>query len=188
MDERNIFFTSDLHFGHTNVIKFDNRPFFNTREMDSKLIENWNDKVGKGDTVYILGDMFWHGNNEYVENILKALNGQKILIKGNHDRWIKQGNLKKYLSGVKDYDEINVKLKNGQDKRCILSHYFMPFYNSHYYNAIHLHGHSHNTDESKVELKIAKYLNDNGFANKIYNVGCMHWDYEPVTLDEILER
>lgn len=77
-----IFFTSDLHFGHKNVIHFDKRPFFTLDEMDKILIENWNNKVKPGDLVYVLGDMFWRSDNDYVQNILKQLNGQIILIKG----------------------------------------------------------------------------------------------------------
>ena len=54
--------------------------------------------------------------------------------------------------------------------------------------AIHLHGHSHFTDEADLELKMAMELNESGFKNEIYNVGCMYWDYAPVTLDEILSQ
>ncbi len=49
-------YISDLHFGHTNILKFDNRPFSNTEEMEASLIENWNNTVLAGDTTYILGD------------------------------------------------------------------------------------------------------------------------------------
>ena len=52
-----VFFTSDLHFGHTNVITLDKRPFSSVEEMDEELIKRWNKKVGKGDLVYVLGDM-----------------------------------------------------------------------------------------------------------------------------------
>ena len=52
-----IFYISDLHFGHDNIIKYDNRPFKNTKEMEEKIIENWNNTVDNDDTVYILGDV-----------------------------------------------------------------------------------------------------------------------------------
>lgn len=183
-----IFFTSDLHFGHKNVIHFDKRPFFTLDEMDKILIENWSNKVKPGDLVYVLGDMFWRSDNDYVQNILKQLNGQIILIKGNHDKWLHNATNKKLISGVKDFDDIQVSLGDGTTKRCILSHYFMPFYKNHYYGAVHLHGHTHNSPESILEKDIAQYLNNNGFPCSIHNVGCMHWNYEPVTLDEILAR
>lgn len=52
----------------------------------------------------------------------------------------------------------------------------------------HLHGHSHNTKEHMEELRIAAELNRKGFPTEIYNVGCMHWNYQPVTLDEMREK
>ena len=187
-NESKILFTSDLHFGHKNVLKFDQRPFFTVSEMDTALIENWNKKVRPGDFVYVLGDMFWNSEVEYVQNILKTLNGQIVLIKGNHDKWFHNATNKKLISGVKDFDDIQVKLADGSIKRCILSHYYMPFYKNHYHGAIHLHGHTHNSSESILEKNISEYLNSNGYPCSIHNVGCMHWNYEPVTLDEILNR
>lgn len=94
-----------------------------------------------------------------------------------------------FFEGItdKDVDDfIVVTLEDGNKRRCILSHYFMPFYNGHRYQTILLHGHSHSSEESNIEQEIAKNLNERGFQNEIYNVGCMHWNYEPVTLDEIL--
>ena len=182
-----VFFTADLHFGHENVIAFDNRPFESVEEMDAELMRRWNNKVEKSDIVYVLGDMIWKTKNDEAEAIIKSLNGQIILIKGNHDRFISNAKAKKALAGLKDYDDITVKLSDGTNRRCILSHYFMPFYNCHHYQAIHLHGHSHSTEEAKIEFEIAKELNEKGFTNEIYNVGCMYWNYEPVTLDEILK-
>lgn len=179
-----IFFTADTHFGHDNVIKFDNRPFVDVRDMKEQLIAKWNNKVKPGDIVYVLGDFIWTNHN--AEEIVKALNGQIILIQGNHDRI--DSKVKKHLGGVKDSDFVHIKLENGRIKDCVLSHYFMPFYRNHYYGAIHLHGHSHSTKEHIKELKIAAELNEEGFSNEIYNVGCMHWNYEPVTLDEILQK
>lgn len=181
-----VFFTSDLHFGHINALKFDNRPFTNVQEMEEELIKRWNAKVSPGDLVYVLGDMIWKAKDDEAVSLIKRLNGQIILIKGNHDRFIKNAQVKKCLAGIKDYDDISVTLRNGNVKRCILSHYFMPFYNGHRYGAIHLHGHSHMTEESNEELEIAAELNKRGYQNEIYNVGCMYWNYEPVTLDEIL--
>ena len=50
-----VFFTADLHFGHENVIDFDNRPFESVEEMDAELMRRWNNKVEKSDIVYVLG-------------------------------------------------------------------------------------------------------------------------------------
>lgn len=183
-----IFFTADTHFGHENVIQFDKRPFASVEEMDAELIKKWNNKVGKGDLVYVLGDMIWKSLTNYAEPLIKSLNGQIILIKGNHDRFISNAKAKKALAGIKDYDDIVVTLENGNKRRCILSHYFMPFYNGHLHQTILLHGHSHSSKECETEREMSQMLIQRGFPNEIYNVGCMHWNYEPVTLDEILVK
>ena len=181
-----IFFTSDNHFGHEKVIQFDGRPFSSVEEMDTEMIRRWNAKVGKGDLVYVLGDMIWKTRSDEAPKLIKSLNGQIILIKGNHDRFLHNAKAKNALAGIKDYDDICVTLEDGTKRRCILSHYFVPMYNGHRYQAIHLHGHSHFTEEADIEIDIAERLNKQGFQTEIYNVGCMYWNYEPVTLDEII--
>ena len=121
-----VFFTSDLHFGHENALQFDKRPFVSVEEMDAELIRRWNTKVGKGDLVYVLGDMIWKSRKGEAEQIIRSLNGQIILIKGNHDRFLHNAKAKAALAGVKDYDDICVTLKDGTKRRCILSHFFIP--------------------------------------------------------------
>lgn len=86
---KNIFFISDTHFSHHGVCKFlraDNvtklRPWDTIEEMDEVLVENWNSIVGPRDKIYHLGDVFI---NRKARFILDRLNGDKVLIKGNHD-------------------------------------------------------------------------------------------------------
>lgn len=82
------FFTSDQHFGHFNIIRLCSRPFGTVEEMDEALLSKWNAKVKADDIVYILGDLFFRAAK--IEPILKALNGRKHLIVGNHDHtWMK---------------------------------------------------------------------------------------------------
>lgn len=95
-----VLFTGDLHLGHENVIKFDNRPFETVEEMDAELIRRWNNKVDKGDLVYVLGDMIWKARNDDAPSLIKSLNGQIILIKGNHDRFLHNAKAKAALSGI----------------------------------------------------------------------------------------
>ena len=71
------FYISDLHFGHKNILKFDNRPFFTLEEMEKTLISNWNNKISKNDDVYILGDMFWH-NEDATRNYCRILNSHSL--------------------------------------------------------------------------------------------------------------
>ena len=82
--ESGIFFTSDTHFGHSKIIDYCKRPFSSIEEHDKALIQNWNSVVGQDDTVFHLGD-FAYGNSQFIANIIKQLNGNIILIKGNHD-------------------------------------------------------------------------------------------------------
>ena len=82
--ESGIFFTSDTHFGHSKIIDYCKRPFSSIEEHDKALIQNWNSTVGQDDTVFHLGD-FAYGNSQFIANIIKQLNGNIILIKGNHD-------------------------------------------------------------------------------------------------------
>lgn len=79
-----IYFTSDTHFGHANIIQYCNRPFTDVNHMNESLIQNWNAIVGPGDTVYHLGD-FCMGKKKDNVPIRKRLNGKIIIVKGNHD-------------------------------------------------------------------------------------------------------
>mgnify|MGYP001616373959 CR=1 FL=1 len=85
-----IWITSDTHFFHKNIIKYCGRPFKNYKEMNEKLISNWNAKVAKEDLVIHLGD-FSFGNKEKIMAIRKRLNGTIILIRGSHDHKIVKG-------------------------------------------------------------------------------------------------
>lgn len=67
-----IYYISDLHFGHSNIIKLCNRPFQTLEEMNNALINNWNSKVTNGDKVYIIGDLFFRSQNN-PEEILSKL-------------------------------------------------------------------------------------------------------------------
>jgi calcineurin-like phosphoesterase family protein len=76
-------FTSDHHFGHSNVIKYCDRPFLSVERMDEKLVELWNSVVREADNVYNLGDLSM--GSPAVEKYSSRLNGHKFLVPGNHD-------------------------------------------------------------------------------------------------------
>lgn len=80
-----VFFTSDLHIDHTNIINFCRRPFHSIENMRKLLVQNWNERVSSTDTVFVLGD-FAMGQIAGSLPVAKDLNGHKILIPGNHDR------------------------------------------------------------------------------------------------------
>ena len=81
-----VFFTSDTHFNHANIIKYCGRPFASVEEMDRELISRWNAAVEPADTVYHLGN-FAVGKPSVWSLIAGRLNGaKKILLIGSHDR------------------------------------------------------------------------------------------------------
>lgn len=77
-----IYFTSDLHLGHENAIRFMDRPFQNTEEMNHTLISNYNALVRETDTVYILGDLAYRIPVDEANALIAMLRGKKVLIKG----------------------------------------------------------------------------------------------------------
>lgn len=95
-----IFYTADLHLGHANVIRHCERPFQDADEMDEELIERWNRKVHKNDTVYIVGDFIFRCHRP-PEEYFDLLKGKKHLILGNHDKyWLKKVDTEKFLESV----------------------------------------------------------------------------------------
>lgn len=139
-----IFFTSDTHFGHKNILEYcsETRPFKSIEEHDQHVINCWNSKVSKCDSVYHLGD-FALSTKEYTEHILSKLNGHIGLIRGNHDNGI-SGALAKKFAFVKDYHIAKIKDNEiGCTQKIVLSHYPIETWNFQYQGSWSLHGHSH---------------------------------------------
>ena len=182
-------YISDLHFGHANVIRFDGRPFADTKQMEEVLIDNWNGVVTEKDTTFILGDFCWGTEPEW-KRIVPQLNGDKVLIRGNHDLKSMSSGLKKMFQDIKEYKEIT---DNG--KHVIMCHYPILLYKSSYNpDCYMLCGHVHTTRENdflnkwREELKSSRTMNSHNCGN-IINVGCMmaYMNYTPRTLDELLD-
>lgn len=184
------FYISDLHIGHANVIKFDNRPFESTDEMKHVLFDNWNRVVRPEDTVYVLGDFFWKTVKNWPA-MLKELSGHKILVRGNHDPMDLRSHQAASFNEICDYMEI----VDG-NRHVILCHYPIIFHKRDYDPSYWmLYGHVHTTRENtyvetiRKELK-AQYVPNTGRpCGNLINVGCMMpWmNYTPKTLDEIIE-
>ena len=185
-----IFFISDLHFGHTNVIMFDTRPFNNIEHMEQALISNWNSVVSNQDITYILGDFCWKAQESEWIRLLDQLNGNKVLIKGNHDLKSYSKKLQAKFQDIKDYKEITV-----ERKHAVLCHYPIIFPKAAYNpDTVMLHGHVHLTRENsflnKWRREIIESRKEGGDAyGNIYNVGCMmpYMGYTPRTISEIIE-
>ena len=178
------FFIADLHLGHANCLRFDNRPWETVEEMDEEIIRRWNRKVGKNDHVYVLGD-FAYKNRTPVSDYTGRMNGYIHLIRGNHDK--RSEEYEGCFHEVADYKDIVV-MADGVKCRLILSHYFMPFYNGARHMAFALHGHTHMSGESAMEERIKEEIRRSGLRCESYNVGAMWQDYEPQTLEEIVTR
>ena len=79
------FVIADLHFGHEKIIRYENRPFTDLKEMNDRLAKLWNLTVEKDDLVYVLGDFTLSRRISVIKKLVNSLNGRKILIMGNHD-------------------------------------------------------------------------------------------------------
>jgi len=133
------FFTSDTHFHHANIIKYCNRPFRGTAEMNNTIITNWNAKVGENDLIYHLGDFAFGREDWHLTMLLEKLKGKIIFLKGNHDR-LAWRNRQRFFACSDSYREIEV---NGQE--ITLCHYALRVWNKSHHGAWHLYGHSHGT-------------------------------------------
>jgi len=157
-------FTSDTHFGHTNIIKYCNRPFKDVTEMDEALIANWNSVVKQNDDIYHLGD-FGFATVERIQRIVNRLNGKKHLIFGNHD---------KHMAQIKGFESKQYYLEITVDKqKIILCHYAMRVWNKSHHGSIMLFGHSHGNLPG---------------TNQSLDVGTDPWNYFPTNLDLIRQR
>lgn len=175
-----IYYIADMHFGHENVLRFDNRPFEDTERMEEVLLQNWNARVAEDDIVYVLGDAFWK-NEESSVRIIHRLNGHKHLIRGNHDRT--RGQLRLHWESIEPYAEIN-----DGNTLVILSHYPIPFYKNQRYGAVMLYGHVHNSREWRLIEKWKHEQWELGIPSQLINVGCMmdYMNYTPRSLKELL--
>jgi calcineurin-like phosphoesterase family protein len=122
-------FIADLHFGHSNIVKYCNRPFKDVMEMDDTIINNWNSVVNSQDTVYVIGD-FCFGNASYY---IEKLKGNKVFLAGSHDKDL-------YKLGLIKHEIWNLKEEN---ETIILCHYCMRVWHKSHFNSWHLFGHSH---------------------------------------------
>ncbi|TCI90737.1 metallophosphoesterase [Tenacibaculum sp. M341] len=166
-----IFFTSDHHFGHKNIIKFSNRPFESVEEMDEELIKRWNSKVKPNDRVYHLGDVSL-GDSDSLKDILSRLNGKIYLIKGNHEGVATQH--KNRFEWIKDYFELSVRdedAPNGKQK-IMLFHYAMKVWRSSFRGTWHLYGHSHGNLPDDIN-------------SLSFDVGVDCHDYYPISYQEV---
>ena len=194
------FYISDLHLNHSNVLKFDNRPFDSLEQMHETIENNWNNVITNADTVYILGDIIWNKNDEII-SLIARLKGHKILIQGNHcSRVLQDLRIRNQFEEILPYAEVRDTDNNGKQVDVVLSHYPILMWNKQHKGSIHLYGHVHNSREWKfyqdalqglkqfVDIENERLNRQENFNPIAINVGCMidYMNYTPKTLKELL--
>jgi len=180
-----LWFVSDTHFGHANIIKYSRRPFADVSEMNEVFIRNWNVQVKPEDTVWHLGDFAFMKLSAF-QTLLRRLNGKINVVLGNHDSVI-EDNLGRLtgdpdtsfrmqqpqnalLASVQHYKEIRY-----DGKFIVLFHYGQRVWNKSHRGSIMLYGHSHGS------------LPPHGRSVDV-GVDCQEitTEYRPIHIDEVL--
>lgn len=156
-----IYLIADTHFGHTNIIRYSNRPFNTVEEMDAELIKRWNETVRPIDKVFMLGDFTMRPSKQYLASLVAQLSGKISLVMGNHD-----------VLRVKDYYEAGFDYVSRYPivihKFIILSH--APLFVTNNLPYFNIYGHVHNNPNYKTK------------SSSGWCVSVERQDYRPVEL------
>ena len=166
------YYTSDLHFNHENLIKSGFRKFESVSQIDDLIINNINKKIKANDTLFILGDLMMSHSEQFLESALKCIKCRnKFVILGNHDRLIILNELKEknVIDNVKPWATVKDKAFDVEINVALFHHPVLD-----HRADICLHGHSHGM------LK--------NHPIDLFDVGVDCWNFEPVTLEEILSK
>ena len=174
-DGDKVFFTSDTHFYHSNIINFCGRPFKNVEVMNETLIANWNSVVGPGNIVFHLGDFCLGGSAEWT-NILNRLNGKIYLIVGNHDiKNLRQGYYSRF-----EHIAMQMHIEVGKQK-IYLNHCPFLCYGGAYRNTWQLFGHVHTSKQNTgIDAPRLHML----FPTQ-YDVGVDNNNFTPVSFEQV---
>lgn len=176
----NIFFTSDTHFCHANIIKLCGRPFSDAEEMNEALIKNWNSTVGPNDIIYHLGDFCFAGSAEW-HSILGRLNGRIHLVIGNHDEKNLRQGYEKLFESIVPQAKLFIEGYN-----VYLNHYPFMCYPGYKPYTIQLFGHIHSSHSKfdGLDAVIAK----KSLQPSQYDVGVDWNNYAPISWREVIEK
>ncbi|MFA5071201.1 MAG: metallophosphatase [Candidatus Pacearchaeota archaeon] len=161
-----LFFTSDTHFSHANIIKYCNRPFRDVREMNETIISNWNKVVTPQDVVYHLGD-FAFGDAAEIKRLLSRLNGNIVFIKGNHDRSLYEVCKPRDVMTIREAGHV-----------IFMSHYPHLAWDRSHHGSLHFFGHQHG----------ASHHGSVKYQPRSMDVGVDCWKYTPISFPEILQE
>jgi len=145
--------TSDLHFGHKNIMKFCPQTRARFRDdvayMNSAMVEEWNAKVEPGDLVYILGDVAFMSGSD-AGRMMHRLNGDKVLVEGNHDRkTLMDSTFRDAFVEVHKYLDITY-----DGHKIVMFHYPIAEFDQMHRGAIHFHGHLHGGVSGLEEFRV----------------------------------
>ena len=172
-----VFLTSDTHFGHAGVCRFlrDDgvtklRPWDNPDEMDEEMVKRWNETVRPNDKVYHLGDVVI---NRRAMNTLYRLNGDKVLIRGNHDIF-RDEEYRQHFRELRAYHVMN---------GMILSH--IPIHEESLGRfGVNIHGHLH---ANRVQIR-GFNKKPMGIDNRYHCVCVEQTDFRPILFEDVMKR
>ncbi len=171
-----IYFTSDTHFGHANVLKFIGRPFRDIDQMNQALIDNINVRVGRDDELYILGDFSFKISAADAAALRRKIACERVyLVPGNHD--------KGWGAGVRELEGVfrvlpPIHRLKVDGRKYVLSHYPLVDWPSMSHGSVMLHGHIHSQGADYNELNRMQGVYR-------YDVGVDANGLRPVSLEEI---
>ena len=181
-----VFLVSDTHFGHTGVCRFTRndgitklRPWDDAAEMDEAMVKAWNDRVRPNDKVYHLGDVVI---NRRALPILNRLNGDKVLIRGNHDIF-KDADYTPYFRSLRGYHVMN---------GMILSH--IPIHEESLGRfGVNIHGHTHANRVMRYKTFANGVVPNIPLEQEIdprYHCVCVEQtpDFAPILFEDVIER
>ena len=172
-----IWFTSDTHFNHANIIEYTNRPFANVDEMNQELIRRWNEIVSPEDTIYHLGDVTLEGWKT-AQKFLNQANGKIFIVPGGHDhRWIneyhKLRTLLPNLTILNNLFSLSLDMGGKHPEIWALCHYALRTWDRSHYGSFHLYGHPHGTLPP---------------LGRSLDVSVECWDYTPVSITTLRDK
>lgn len=180
LDPNRVFFTSDTHFFHKWTITDCKRPFTNIKEMNTALIQRWNNKVPRDGVVFHLGD-FCYGSEPQFEFLRRNLNGRIVLVLGNHDleQFVSHPEMFQRLFDIVEYQMV-IKVRNQQ---IWLNHYpYLEWGEGDDDASWQLFGHVHTSPYSNEGADKARLVHLNP---RQYDVGVDNNDFAPVSFMEV---
>jgi len=178
------FLVSDTHFGHKGVCHFMRkdgetklRPWDTAEEMDEEMVKRWNERVKPSDKVYHLGDVVI---NRKALGIMRRLNGDKVLIRGNHDIF-RDDEYREHFRELRAYHVLN---------GMILSH--IPLHEAslgRFGCSIHGHLHANRVMKARgVDARTGEILYGDEIDPRYYNVSVEQTDFAPILFEDVVKR